>query len=365
MLTDRRFSHPARRRALLMLRGAVLLALATGCSSSPSSPAEQEGTDPGGPPSWKLVQQELPSALLSVQVVASGDVYAVGSDVLDGRGPYVLRYDGDRWDRLETEASGDLWWVHEVAADEIWMSGADRLVLRLQPSTATFTEVDVGEGSEILYGIWGPAADDIWAVGGEKCGVVLRFDGAGWRELDLPELEGSQCLPPLFKVWGTAGDRVWIVGERGVTLTWDGSGLALQQTETRRTLFTVHSDAAAGVVAAVGGQQSGEIWELSDGVWNDVTPDGARQMLGVNVGPDGEAVAVGDRASSIRRHADGWRIEENGLSAIGDLSFHAVWVDPGGNAWAVGGQLLVGPFDRGVVARYGPDMPSSQIVNGR
>ena len=352
------------RRTAIVLSISLGLGAALGCSS-PTDNGDGNG-EPAGPPTWKLVQQELPSALMSVQVVSNGDVYAVGSDVEDGRGPYVLRFDGSSWTRLQTGAAGDLWWVHEVGPDKIWMSGANRLVLRYQPSTGTFTQFDAGEGPEILYGIWGLSGDDIWAVGGKKCGVALRYDGSSWRELELPELEGAVCLPNLFKVWGPAADEVWMVGERGVTIAFDGTDLALQQTESGRTLFTVHGDANGELITAVGGQLSGEIWELVDGVWTEVTPERARQMLGVNVGPDGETVAVGEDASSIRRGSDGWAIEENGLfDAVGDLTFHAVWSDADGNAWAVGGQLLIGPFDRGMAAFYGPNTPSSEIVNGR
>ena len=353
------------RRTAIVSATSLGLAAVLGCTSPTSENGNGNG-EPAGPPTWKLVQQELPSALMSVQVVSNGDVYAVGADVEDGRGPYVLRYDGESWNRVETGASGDLWWVHEVGPDEIWMSGANRLVLRYQPSTGVFTQVDAGEGEEILYGIWGLHGGDIWAVGGRRCGVALRYDGSGWRQLELPELEGAVCVPNLFKVWGPAAEEVWMVGERGVTIAFDGTGLALQQTESGRTLFTVHGDPEGELITAVGGQFSGEIRELVNGVWTEVTPERTRQMLGVNVGADGQAVAVGDGASSIRRGSDGWVVEENGLlDAVGDLAFHSVWSDPDGNAWAVGGQLLIGPFDRGMVAFYGPRTPSSEIVNGR
>ena len=320
------------RRTAIVSAISPVLAAALGCSSPTSENGNGNG-EPAGPPAWKLVQQELPSALMSVQVVSNGDVYAVGADVEDGRGPYVLRFDGNSWTRLETGASGDLWWVHETGPDEIWMSGADRLVLRYEPSTGTFTRSDAGEGEEILYGIWGLNGGDIWAVGGQKCGVALRYDGSSWRELELPEFEGAVCMPNLFKVWGPAAGDVWMVGERGVTIAFDGTGLALQQTESGRTLFTVHGDPGGELIAAVGGQLSGEIWELVGGVWTETTPERPPQMLGVNVGQDGETVAVGDAASSIRRGSDGWEIEENGLfDTVGDLTFHAVWSDQDGNS---------------------------------
>ena len=341
--------------------GLISLSLLVSCSDD-----DPKVTAPTEPPSWRLIQQELPSALLSVQVVSNGHVYAVGSDAIDGRGPYALRYDGEQWSRLPTGAVGDLWWVHEIGANQILMCGANRLVLSFQPSSGAFSRMDALEGNETLYGIWGLTDDDIWAVGGEgRCGVALHFNGITWTEMDLPPVEGLECTPTIFKVWGTRADDVHMVGALGATLKYDGSDLTLAQTDTRRTLLTLHGDAQGALSVAVGGAQSGELRELVDGVWADVTPHDARQMLGVNVGASGVAVAAGVGASTMRRGAAGWVAESNGLMAVNDLTFHAVWVDGADNAWAVGGNLLVSPFDRGMVAFYGSSTPSSLIVNGR
>ena len=358
MTTDH---HSTMFRSATLLASVLCLVISGGCSDD-----DPKVVEPVEPPSWKLIEQELPSALLSVQAVANGDVYAVGGDAVDGRGPYVLRFDGAEWTRFPTGASGDLWWVHEIGADQIIMSGANRLVLSFQPSTGEFTSVDAGEGADILYGIWGLSSDDIWAVGGDgRCGVALHFDGETWSEVDLPQVEELECVPTLFKVWGTAGDDVRMVGALGATLQYDGSELSFEQTDSGRSLLTLHGDADGLLAVAVGGSQSGEIRELIDGVWTDVTPPGTRQMLGVHVGESGLAVAAGDGATTMRRGEEGWFTESNGLRAVNDLTFHAVWVDAEDNAWAVGGSLLVPPFNRGMVAFYGSSTPSSQIVNGR
>lgn len=352
-------------RTITTLLSLLCLTIQAGCT--PATPSGDNNNSNGGPPEeprWRLVHQELPSALLSVQVVANGDVYAVGTDSLDGNGPYVLHFDGQSWTRLITGVEGDLLWVHEVGPDEIWMCGSDRLILRFQPSTGIFTQVDAGEGEERLFGIWGLSSNDLWAVGGTfTCGVVLRYDGATWTEVDLPQTEEDECLPLLFKVWGTHADNVWIVGDFGATLLYDGSDLAYEPTDTRRSLFTVHGDAQGELAVAVGGSQSGEIRELIDGVWTNVTPEAALQMNGVNIGSGNHAVAVGIAASTMRRGDDGWVADENGLAAINDLDFHAVWVDPAGNAWSVGGNLLIEPLDRGMMAYYGTSDPAGEIVN--
>jgi hypothetical protein len=48
----------------------------------------------------------------------------------------------------------------------------------------------------------------------------------------------------------------------------------------------------------------------------------------------------------------GWQREETGLELA--ESFHAVWVDGGGDVWAVGGQLG-GPLVDGVLVYRGRD----------
>ncbi|MCH7596233.1 MAG: hypothetical protein IID35_06700 [Planctomycetes bacterium] len=354
-------------QTMRFLVSALCLTIQGGCTP-PSPSGDENGSNGGQPvePRWMLVHQELPSALLSVQVVSNGDVYAVGSDSPDGNGSYVLHFDGAIWTRLITGVEGNLWWVHEVGPDEIWMCGSDRLVLRFEPSTGIFTQVDVGDGTDTFFGIWGLSSDDLWAVGGTlTCGVILRYDGASWTEVDLPQIEGGECFPPLFKVWGTRADNVWIVGAFGATLFYDGSDLTFVPTDTGRTLLTVHGDAQGELIVAVGGAQSGEIRELIDGVWTNVTPQGALQMNGVNIGSGGDAVAVGIAVSSMRRGQDGWVAEENGFSAINDLDFHAVWVNQDGTAWSVGGNLLIEPLDRGIMAFFGTDNPAGEIVNSR
>ena len=355
---------------ILFLRSVLVMAALTiivgpgGCTTAPGGGSSNgNGDSPPAEKTWKVVHNELPAALLSVQVVSNGDVYAVGSDTLDGNGPYVLHYDGSQWRRLLTgEVEGDLWWVHEVAADEIWMAGAPRLILRYRPSTGEFIRANAGDGSEIMYGIWGARTDDIWAVGGSTtAGVILRYDGASWSDVDLNDVVEGGALPPLFKVWGARADDVWIVGTAGVTTSYDGFEFTFQQTESARTLFTVHTDPTGESIAAVGGFQTGEIHEFIDGVWTDVTPPDALQVNGVNFGPGGEVFAVGIQASTLRRTQEGWIIEDNGLSELNDLDFHAVWVDPEGNAWSVGGNITTRPLDRGMLAYYGSDDPSGEI----
>jgi hypothetical protein len=336
---------------------------ANGSSNTNTSNENQNANAPPAAARWLVVHQDLPAALRSVQVVANGDVYAVGGDTRDGAGPYVLRFDGAIWVQLRSGLdAGALWWVHEVAPDEIWMCGEQRLILRYWPSTGEFARVDPPAGADTLFGIWGLSRDDVWAVGGTQTrGLVLRYDGTQWAEVDTSIINAAG-LPPLFKVWGLSASEVWIVGLGGVLIHFDGLNFTLQQTATQRTLFTVHGTPDGRNITAVGGNQPGEIWELVDGQWTSVAPEASNQVNGVNFGAGGEAFAVGVNASSFRRRDGRWMAEDNGLTPINDLDFHAVWVAPDGSAWAVGGELLRAPFDRGMLAFYGTADPRGPIL---
>jgi len=317
--------------------------------------------------SWSLVHSELPSAILSVQVIPTGEVYVVGSDSQDGNGPMFLRYDGTSWTRILTgETSGNLWWVQEIQG-EIWMSGTSRVILRYRPSTGEFTKFDVPTGTDILFGIRGLTTDDVWAVGGTAAlGVIMHYDGTAWTEADASAVGDEQgLLATVFKVWGPAADDLIFVDRAGRAIHWDGAQFTLQETGLSRTLFTVHGLDDKSLIGACGGQFDGELIELVDGVWTNAKPAGVvKQINGINYGPGGDARAVGQEASTLIRTESGWVIEDNGLDSVNDLDFHAVWVAPNNDAWAVGGNIIQDPLNRGMIAFYGATDVSGEIVIG-
>ena len=127
----------------------------------------------------RLVLERQPSTLLSVSGMPAADeqgghddaapfdIYAVGGDPGDGRGPYVLKYDGARWRRLMTGARGDLWWISERLIDgAFYLAGENGLIFRLDRGAESLERFET-PGNELLYGVWGTDARHIWAVGGD------------------------------------------------------------------------------------------------------------------------------------------------------------------------------------------------------
>lgn len=310
-----------------------------------------------------IVLQGLPGALLSVSGRSPTDVIAVGADPGDGMGPMVIRYDGSGWRRLDSGATGDLWWISVTPIDgDFFLAGAGGLVLRFDPDSEQFTR-DETPTAGLLYGIWGASADDLWAVGdrspaGAGAALVLRNQGEGWVEVDVSGLAPPPGVRALFKVWGRAADEVYAVGAGGTALSFAGSEWQIVPSATTRNLFTVHGDDS--LVAAVGGFISGAVVERPlGGAFTDVTPAAMPQMNGVFVSAAGVTVAAGVGRATAVRESTGWRVVDDSIDALRD--FHAVWVDSEGGVWAVGGDLTVGSLDAGVLSYGGTQQVSGTI----
>jgi hypothetical protein len=304
---------------------------------------------------------DLNPALLSVSGTAPDDVYAVGADPGDGLGPYVLHYDGQAWRRLETGATGELWWISVEPIDgAFYMCGSEGKVLTYRPSGGEF-DITILPDRKTMFGVWGTASDDVWAVGGDLenedlGGVVWHFDGAEWSPEDL-SAAAPEGLPTLYKVWGRSATDVYAVGRRGTALHFDGESWSTVRSDTTSPFFTVHGNATQ--VVASGGFGSAVIAELSNGSFVNRAAAGTFQMNGVFIPAGGDGVAVGNEVSMAFRTPQGWEVQDIGVDSASSL--HAVWVDGRGGIWAVGGQLTAS-LENGILIYLGDDTVSSDVV---
>ena len=67
------------------------------------------------------------------------------------------------------------------------------------------------------------------------------------------------------------------------------------------------------------------------------------------------AYAAGDFGSLLERKDGAWTPIDLGVEVFD--SFHAVWVDPGGGVWAVGGQVDSEPLSDGMMIHSGTPVP--------
>jgi hypothetical protein len=321
-----------------MLRAPALIALVAACAPSEPPPL----------PAWSVEMEGLSAGLLSVWGTNESDIWTVGGDPA-GSGPAVFHFDGTSWSAMQTGVTGDLWWVFGFEGGPVYMGGAGGLILRHQDGS--FQRMTTPSNGTV-FGIWGASPDELWAVGGASGGAsggfAWRLDGDRWIEAPgFPqELEDEGAI---WKVWGRGANDVWLVGTFGTTVHWDGSAFTVQAPLVQESLFTVHSNASRFV--SVGGFGTGIILENEGGTWKNVSPNGANVINGVCLTPDG-GWAVGFDGAVYTRGDMGWKSEETGLDIYETL--HAVWVDPKGGVWAVGGDVLSFPLIDGVLVHRSP-----------
>src|SRR5690242_4873825 len=101
-------------------------------------------------PSWAVVTENQPAALLSVWGSSASDVWVVGGDPRDGTGPIVEHYDGAMWTKMDTgQRNVDLWWVKGFADGTVFMSGSNGAILRYQ--NGAFEKLTT-PGSLVVFG---------------------------------------------------------------------------------------------------------------------------------------------------------------------------------------------------------------------
>lgn len=150
---------------------------------------------------------------------SAADVFVVGN-----RGT-ILRWDGAAFAVEDSGTTEDLWGIWGSAPDDVWAVGGSGF----PGATATLLHRDAAGWSAVtlpplsranvraLFKVWGSGPRDVWVVG--QRGAVLHFDGERWAE------RPSGVAEDLIAVWGAGPDRVAIVGGRGngVLLLWDGA----------------------------------------------------------------------------------------------------------------------------------------------
>lgn len=308
---------------------------------------------------WQLVSSRLPEALLSIGGSSAKDVWAVGADA--GAGPIALHYDGTRWTRVTTGSHGALWWTQTFPDGTIFMAGEQATILR-STDEATFTRMRTpGLAGYTVFGLWGANPSDVYAVGSVsgRNGFIWHFDGTTWSDVpvtaSVPLTAGCDA-PGFFKVWGDGAGHIYVVGSSGVFMRRDPtSDFAAVDTGTGGTLFTVSGTADRAVMVGVNGDGSGAILEAGIGMGaTSAAPAGTPLLQGVALDRDGHGWATGQQGQILERSNGSWHTVDTGLALSDIESLHAVWIDPSGGAWAVGGNVLDTTLDAGAMLHWGP-----------
>lgn len=332
-----------------MLPSLVFASFLAGCHGSDDTTDSATPTEPA----FVTVAEDLPAALLSVTGTAADDVWAVGAD--DGSGPLVLHRDDAGWTRHDVGSPGDLWWAWLAGPDAVWIAGAGGRVVRYAPSTGTST-VDTTDPAITLFGVWGSGPDDVWTVGGNVLlpsngAQVWHWDGTAWSPVALPA--EAAATTAMYKVWGTGPEDVWVCGLNGVVIRWDGATWTVVPTGSTQPLYTLHGTSATDVWA-VGGAGNGVALHWDGAAFTDRTPAFVETLQGVSAGPDG-VVVVGWGGRVLRGDASALVEDPRGRATFADL--HAVWQDPDGGRWMVGGDLGSSDLTAGTLVYDGEAPP--------
>lgn len=321
-------------------RSILVLAVAAACSVAPE------------PRAWSIVFRDLPSGLVSVAGRSDHDVWACGSVAVDDDEPLLLHFDGAAWRRVRSGATHDLWWIHLFESGGGLFVGAGGTILELTGDALVSAATP---GRQTVFGAWGRSIDDAWAVGGNPdagTGFVWRRDAVGWHDVPIPPELGVRGV--LYKVWGSAKDDVQIVGASGVWMRWDGARFSLVNTDAKwrtseKPLFTVSGGGGRDV--AVGGFGGGIVLESFAGGVTQAALSGLLGLSGVYMTTAETGWAVGQKLTVLERSESGWVRVATGLAGSEDL--HAVWADPSGGVWAVGGDVLSLPMSAGMLIHRG------------
>jgi|GEM_PF-347447 len=318
---------------------------------------------------WLPLSLDWPAALTAVHGRAADDVWVVGAR--DTLGPTVLHWNGESWRRRILDGEGaeqvDLWWVHALPDGEVLLSGGDGALFSGGVDRPFRRQSTRSLARQTVFGVWSdPSTGRAYAVGGigARSGFVWEREPGSdtWRPLPLPAqmpklVNGAHA--GIFKVWGDGEGRVWFVGASGTALVREGGQpLELIETPTTQTLFTVAYDPSGDRAIAVGGGSEGIVLDLSESPARPVSlPPATPLVQGVAVSPAGELVTVGARATTLvassasdSLSARSWADMQ--LSAHID-SLHAVWVDPEGGVWSVGGDVLSSALSKGAILYRG------------
>ena len=335
-------------RLLLLLTLGLALG-AAGCDDDPQVTPDTR--------TWSAPAAELEGALMSVAGTAADDIWVVGADA--GQGGVIAHFDGTAWQRMPSGQAYDLWWVHPVSRDRVFIGGAGATVIEWDGATFK-RHVTPGRAADTVFGVWASSATDVWAVGGRvgRYGFIWHYDGQQWTDVPLPDditLDAAGELPALFKVWGRSATDIYAVGGSGLMLHYNGTAWSVVPTGTTQALFTVHGN--ADMVVAVGARGT-----VIDGTGKAIGPSATPLFQGLQVSPKGEIWIAGLGGTVFRGEAGGpWTLVSTGIATQPD-SLHALWLDPTGDVLAVGGGVLTAALDRGVLFKLGTTLPTLEKV---
>jgi hypothetical protein len=263
--------------------------------------------------------------LNAVSVIAADQVWVSGFRRIGLRDhTYVQFWDGDTWARAATPDPGVGGSVQDVVAispTDVWAvehferrdGEVETMALHFDGDKWTRVNTPSPRSNTALMDVHAASATDVWAVGSRNYpsrGLVLHFDGTGWRQVPLPDYFRVRRESVFAAVHALAADDVWIVGFRDRNR---GTG-------------------------AVSIRWNGVSWRII----RILDVKGHENLLDLDAAGPNQVWTVGDRfvpatpfPLAARWDGSSWRrVPTENPNTLGELE--AVSVDGGGSVWAVG-----------------------------
>lgn len=249
--------------------------------------------------------------------------------------------------------------VNEVEDASVLMrevTAQDTLIWRLEPSLGevAIQAADASGDRGIAVGRQGTAyrfgAEGWQAIEtpfeGDLNGVALRADGTAvvvgsdgaialtaahaWETIDAPapaQLRGVAWVDESSALIVGAGEEIWLLD------TTDGSIIEIESPVGRGFALNAVARDADGTLLAVGDRGLALRYDPASGEAELVRLGTARELNGLHISPSGNAMAVGERGTILRRMAGERWVEETSPDT---RALRAGWIGDDGTAIAVG-----------------------------
>ncbi len=190
--------------------------------------------------------QQLPVGL----AVELDDIWAGegAAWAVDTQGKLLNRQQDGTWSLVDAGAQGPLIGVWGSSPSDVWVVGDGTQLLHWNGLSWLASQTGINGQLSTLHG---SARDNVWAGGREtlpdrsSVPLLLRFDGAKWSRVSIPDGASS-----ILKVAVASSDSTWVVDAQGRLLRWDGTQF-IQQTPPL---------APGGYVSEVWAASADEIW---------------------------------------------------------------------------------------------------------
>jgi hypothetical protein len=224
------------------------------------------------------------------------------------------------WVPEDSGTTENLYAISGTSASDVWAAGNGGTFVHRDATKWTAITPPLGARIDDLHAFT-PA--DAWAVGRENAStpVVLRFGGASWTTVTLPQVNDLRSL------WGTSSTDLWFAGENANILHWTGASFTPLQAPAKDNYLGV---GGAGSDVWFVGRQGRILHNISlDVETSPVSSD----LFHVWANPSGSDVfIVGDEGVILHRENGVWVLQPSHTLQ----PLFAVWGSTKGDLFAAG-----------------------------